>query len=58
MAEAIDLPETEEILMLMDLGYAAEGAGPLPNHSSRKPLAETVSFLYIQFPLRQVPRGF
>jgi len=31
--------------MLLDLGYAAEGAGPLPNHSSRKPLAETVSYL-------------
>ena len=45
MAEAIDLPENEEILMLLDLGYAAEGAGPLPNHSSRKPLAETVSYL-------------
>ena len=45
MAEAIGLPENEEILMLMDLGYAAEGAGPLPNHSSRKPLAETVSYL-------------
>jgi len=45
MAEAIDLPKNEEILMLLDLGYAAEGAGPLPNHSSRKPLAETVSYL-------------
>ena len=45
MAEAIELPENEEILMLLDLGYAAEGAGPLPNHSSRKPLAETVSYL-------------
>ena len=45
MAEAIDLPENEEILMLLDLGYAAEGAGPLPNHSSRKPLAETVCYL-------------
>lgn len=45
MAEAIGLPENEEILMLFDLGYAAEGAGPLPNHSSRKPLAETVSYL-------------
>ena len=45
MAEAIDLPENEEILMLLNLGYAAEGAGPLPNHSSRKPLAETVSYL-------------
>ena len=45
MTEAIGLPENEEILMLLDLGYAAEGAGPLPNHSSRKPLAETVSYL-------------
>ena len=45
MAEAIDLPENEEILMLLNLGYAAEGAGPLPNHSSRKPLAETISYL-------------
>ncbi len=45
LAEALGLPENEEILMVMDLGYAAEGAGPLPNHSSRKPLSETVSYL-------------
>lgn len=38
----LGLPENEEILMLLDLGYAAPGAGPLPNHSSRKPLDETV----------------
>ena len=44
LAETLDLPENEEILMVMDLGYAAEGAGPLPNHSSRKPLEETVSY--------------
>ena len=44
-AEALGLPENEEVLMLMDLGYAAEGAGPLPNHASRKPLEETVSYL-------------
>ena len=31
--------------MVRDLGYAAEGAGPLPNHNSRKPLEETVTFL-------------
>ena len=41
----LGLPENEELLMLMDLGYAAEGAGPLPNHGRRKPLDETVSFL-------------
>lgn len=45
LAEALGLPEKEEILMLLDLGYAAEGAGPLPNHFSRKPLAETVTYL-------------
>ena len=44
-AEELGLPENEEVLMLMDLGYAAEGAGPLPNHSSRKPVSETVTFL-------------
>lgn len=45
MEKALGLPENEEILMLMDLGYAAEGAGPLPNHGSRKPLSETVSYI-------------
>ena len=44
-AEALGLPENEEVLMIMDLGYAAEGAGPLPNHESRKPLSETVTYL-------------
>jgi nitroreductase len=45
LAAELGLPENEEILMLMDLGYAAEGAGPLPNHSRRKELSETVSYL-------------
>lgn len=45
LAKALGLPENEEIVMLLDLGHAAEGAGPLPNHSSRKPLSETVTFL-------------
>lgn len=44
-ADILGLPENEEILMFMDLGYAAENAGPLPNHSSRKPLEETVTYL-------------
>ena len=43
LAETLGLPENEEVLMVMDLGYAAEGAGPLANHSSRKPLSETVT---------------
>lgn len=45
LAQELGLPENEEILMLLDLGYAAEGAGPLPNHSARKPLSETVAYL-------------
>ena len=43
--EALGLPENEAVLMFMDLGYAAEGAGPLPNHSNRKDLSETVTYL-------------
>lgn len=45
VAKEFDLPENEEVLMLLDLGYAAEGAGPLANHRSRKPLSETVKYL-------------
>lgn len=45
LAADLGLPENEQILMLLDLGYAAEGAGPLPNHSSRKPLEETVKYI-------------
>ena len=45
LAEVLGLPEKEEVLMLMDLGYAAEGTGPLPNHGKRKPLNETVTYL-------------
>ena len=45
LAEDLGLPENEEILMLLDIGYAAEGAGPLANHDSRKELTETVSYI-------------
>ena len=45
MAEALGLPENEEVLMVLDLGYAAEGAGPLANHANRKELSETVVYL-------------
>ena len=41
----LHLPENEQVLMLLDLGHAAPDAGPLPNHTSRKPLAETVKYL-------------
>lgn len=45
LAKTLGLPENEEILMLLDLGYGAEGAGPLPNHSSRRSLDDTVKYL-------------
>ena len=44
-AKEFGLPEQEEVLMLLDLGYPTEDAGPLPNHSNRKELSETVSYL-------------
>lgn len=45
LAKELGLPENEEILMILDLGYAAEGTKPLANHDSRKSLSETVSYL-------------
>ena len=45
MAEAFALPENEEILTCLALGFPAEGAKPLPNHFSRKPLEATVTYL-------------
>lgn len=44
-AKEFGLPENEEVLMLMDLGYAAPDAGPLPPHSQKKDLSDTVKFL-------------
>ena len=45
LARELGLPDNEEILMLLDLGYAADEAKPLPNHFSRKALTETVTYL-------------
>ena len=45
MSAALGLPADEEILMMMDIGYSADGAEPLPNHYSRKPLSDTVTFM-------------
>ena len=44
MAESVNT-SNEEILTCLALGYAAEGAGPLANHNSRKPIEETVTYL-------------
>ncbi len=45
LKESLNLPEDEEVLMLLDLGFAAQDSKPLPNHFSRKDLDETVSFI-------------
>ena len=45
VVETLGLPANEEVVMLMDLGYAAEGTKPLPNHSNRKDLSETVTYM-------------
>lgn len=42
--EEFNLPENEEVLMILDLGYAAEGAAPLANHFNRKPVTETTTY--------------
>ena len=43
--ELFGIPENEVPVLLLDLGYPAEGAGPLPNHFSRKELSETVRYI-------------
>ena len=45
LKKELGLLEDEEILMLLDLGYASEKGKPLPNHSSRKELSETVEWI-------------
>jgi nitroreductase len=45
VAECFGLPANEEVVTFIDLGYPAEGTGPLPNHDKRKPLEETVTYL-------------
>lgn len=39
------IPEDQVPVLVMPLGYPAEGAGPLENHFKRKALEETVTFL-------------
>lgn len=43
--EVFGLADNEVAVMLLDLGHAAEGVGPLKNHDTRKPLEETVTYL-------------
>jgi len=35
----------EEFLTCLAFGFPAEGASPLANHNSRKPIEETVTYL-------------
>ena len=44
MKKALDLPENEEVVMMLDLGYGNQKE-PLPNHHLKKELAETVKYL-------------
>ena len=45
LAKDLGLPENEEILMVMPIGYAGEKAKPSVNHTTRKALSETVAFI-------------
>lgn len=44
-AKELGLPENEELVMMMPVGFAAEGAGPSEQHRSKKELAETVTYI-------------
>lgn len=45
--ELFGLPENEQVVMLLDLGHAADvpAGKPLKNHTSRKSIDETVTYL-------------
>ncbi len=44
-AAVLGLPSNVKVVMALDLGYAAEGSGPLPNHFNRKDPDQTVAYL-------------
>lgn len=45
MASHLGLPENEEVLTMLDVGYAAEGTQPAATHSQRKAQSEFVSYM-------------
>ena len=45
VAKEFSLPDNEDVLMILDLGYAGEGAAPLATHNQRKELSDTVKYL-------------
>ncbi len=42
---AFGLPENEKCLLLMPLGYPAEGAAPSPRHGQKRPAEELIRYL-------------
>ena len=45
LKKELEIPDSEEFLMILDIGYPAEGAGPIERHFSRKELSETTKFI-------------
>lgn len=43
--EVFNLPANETVVCMVDLGFPAEGAGPLANHTKRKPIEDLVEFI-------------
>lgn len=43
-AEAMKLPENEKVVLLLDIGYAAEGVRPTPMHEKTKSIEELVTY--------------
>lgn len=43
--EVFDLPANEIVVCIIDLGFPAEGAGPLANHTKRKPIEDLVKYI-------------
>ena len=43
--DALDLPDSFEMVMILALGYPGERGVPSPMHASRKPLDDTVMYL-------------
>ena len=44
-AKELNLPENEEVLMLLDLGYPVEGTKPLATHNQRTEISEIVTYM-------------
>lgn len=43
--KVFELPESEEVVCFIMLGYADKGVGPLPNHSKRNNLEDSIKFI-------------